>query len=232
MAQELGRISRPSAEQYQGLRKLLLVPLVYYGPPAQAVEGVAALQNYWDQMQVQVASLEAALGGLHHVYHESLVFGGQEGLEHLSQIDQRSHLFVQSKCEAGAVLQPTEDAEGLAEALDLQRCLMMPFNSNKVALRIQEWFTESNRGRYEHIAQQIDSTLEENQVGLLLVSERHQIQFPSDIEVFYVSPPALDEFRRWFQNWLAQQQPQTWAAEAEVEDSEGAGEGPEQEETT
>jgi hypothetical protein len=74
--------------------------------------------------------------------------------------------------------------------------------------------------------------LEENQVGLLLVSERHQIQFPSDIEVFYVSPPALDEFRRWFQNWLAQQQPQTWAAEAEVEDSEGAGEGPEQEETT
>jgi hypothetical protein len=38
-----------------------------------------------------------------------------------------------------------------------------------------------------------------------LISERHQVQFPADIEVFYVAPPALDEFRRWLQNWMAQQ---------------------------
>ena len=49
---------------------------------------------------------------------------------------------------------------------------------------------------------QIGSTLGENEGGLLLISERHQVQFPEDIEVFYVSPPALDEFRRWLQNWL------------------------------
>ena len=44
------------------------------------------------------------------------------------------------------------------------------------------------------------------QTGLLLISERHQVQFPQDIEVFYVSPPALDEFHRWLQNWIADQQ--------------------------
>ena len=39
-----------------------------------------------------------------------------------------------------------------------------------------------------------------------MIGERHQVQFPQDIEVFYVSPPALDEFRRWLQNWIAEQQ--------------------------
>ena len=90
MTQELGRISRPSSAQFEGRRKLLLVPLVY-SPPADAPDGVAALQNYWDQMQIQVESLENALGGLHHVYHESLSEGGENGLELLEKADQRSH---------------------------------------------------------------------------------------------------------------------------------------------
>ena len=205
MTQELGRISKPSSAQYEGRRKLLLVPLVY-GPPADAPDGVTALQKYWDEMQLQVRALESALGGMHHVYHESLLEGGEEGLKQLEQVDQRSHAFVRRKCEAGALLEATEDVEILLETLDLQRCLMMPLASGSVAQKLQEWFAEANRNRYDHIAKQIDSTLGENQVGLLLVSERHQIQFPQDIEVFYVSPPALNEFRRWLQNWSAQQQ--------------------------
>ena len=205
MAQELGRISRPSAAQYEGRRKLLLVPLVY-GPSAEAPEGVAALQKYWGQMQVQVESLQAALGGLHHVYHESLCESGQQALEQLEKADQRSHQFVKAKCEAGAVLEATEDAEALMETLDLQRCLLMPLSSEKVAIKLHEWFNESNKSRYDHIASQIDATLGENEVGLLLVSERHQIQFPEDIEVFYVAPPALSEFQRWLENWAVQQQ--------------------------
>ena len=27
--------------------------------------------------------------------------------------------------------------------------------------------------------------------------EGHQVQFPADIEVFYVSPPGLDDIKRW-----------------------------------
>ena len=222
MAQELGRISRPSAAQYEGLRKLLLVPLVY-GPPAEAPEGLAALQKYWDQMQLQVESLQATLGGLHHVYHESLCDSGEQGLEQLERTDQRSHQFVKAKCEAGAVLEATEDAATLLETLDLQRCLLMPLASEKVLARLHEWFSESNRSRYQHIASQIDATLGQNEVGVLLVSERHQIQFPADIEVFYVSPPALGDFRRWLENWVAQQQ-KSPKEEAAEEPREGAAE--------
>lgn len=225
MAQELGRISRPAADQYEGRRKLLLVPLVY-GPQANAPDGVAVLQKYWDQMQTQVESLVAALGGLHHIYHESLPEGGETGLAQLGQADQRSHAFVKSKCDDGAALEATEETEVLLETLDLQRCMMIPLASGSVAQKLQEWFAQANKTRYDHIASQIDSTLGEDEVGLLLISERHQVQFPEDIEVFYVSPPALDEFRRWLQNWMAQQQAQHAAAAEEQSGETGPGDEP------
>ena len=204
MTQELGRIDRPAAEQYRGRRKLLLVPLLY-SPQSEEAEGAAALQNYWEQMQTQVAALENALGGLRSVYHESVTAGEEEGMEQLHAGDLRSHAFIAGKRESGAVLEATEDIEILLETLDLQRCLMIPMASPSVASRLQEWQAESNRRRYEHIASRIDATLTDDGVGLLLISERHQVQFPPDIEVFYVSPPALDEFRRWLQNWAARQ---------------------------
>ena len=71
---------------------------------------------------------------------------------------------------------------------------------------MQEWFTEATRRRYEFIAEAINSTLPEDETGLLLINERHQVQFPPDLEVIYVAPPALDEFRRWLQNWTEQLQ--------------------------
>ena len=205
MTQELGRISRPGADQYRGRRKLILLPLLY-SPATDEPEGAAALQNYWQQAQTQVAALENALGGLRHIYHESVTEGASDGLEQLKAGDLRSHSLVSLKCEAGAALEATEDLEILLETLDLQRCLMMPMASQTVATRLQEWHAEANRRRYEHIANRIDSTLEEDGVGLLLISERHSVQFPPDMEVFYVSPPALDDFRRWLQNWAARQQ--------------------------
>ena len=216
MAEELGRIQRPPASQYDGRRKLLLVPLIY-GPQADNAEGAAVLQNYWEQMQTQVAALETALGGLQHIYHESLTVGGDEGLEQLGAADQRSHSFIAGMAEGGAVLEATEDMDVLLETLDLQRCMMIPLASTNVASKLQEWHSDSNRQRYEHIANQIDSTLGENETGLLMISERHQVQFPSDIEVFYVRPPALDEYHRWFQKWLADQQLESIGPEAAQE---------------
>ena len=224
MTQELGRISRPGADQYRGRRKLILVPLLY-SPATDEPEGAAALQNYWQQAQTQVAALENALGGLGHIYHESITEGASGGLEQLKAGDLRSHSLISLKCEAGAALEATEDLEILLETLDLQRCLMMPMASQTVATRLQEWHAEANRRRYEHIANRIDSTLEEEGVGLLLISERHSVQFPPDIEVFYVSPPALDDFRRWLQNWAARQQ------QAMVEATAGSTDDPDSEDS-
>ena len=133
-------------------------------------------------------------------------------------MDERSHRFVQSKCRDKAVLEATEDEGVLLEVVDLQRCLMLPLLSSRLTAKLHEWYFEGMNRRYEHIGKRIDESLGKNEVGLLLIGERHQVQFPQDIEVFYVSPPALDEYRRWFQNWLAESQRQpSVAAEGEAQ---------------
>ena len=207
--QELGRISRPAAEQYRGRRCLLLTPLLYAPPLPDGPEdelaaaGQAILQRYWEQVRTQVDALAAGLGGLRRIYHESLTEGGAAGLAYLQLANPPSYALAQALDPAGAALAATETWELLSETLDLQRCLLTPFTNETVLTRIREWFDAANRRRYEHIARRIDETLEPDTTGLLLINERHQVQFPADIEVFYIAPPALDEYRRWLQNWAA-----------------------------
>ena len=216
MAEQLGRIERPSLEAYRGKRKLLLVPVLAL-PPDDAEDGIAIVGKYWEQVRTQVTSLELRLGWVKHVYHETLPEGGDEGLKILEASgEQGSYALTQTRCQAGAVLEAAEDAETLMETMDLRRCLMLPFASSRVAAQLQQWMADAVRRRNEHFTQRIDETLGEDEVGLLLVGERHQLQFPTDIEVFYVAPPALDEYRRWVDAWLARQR----AAQAEEGDGE------------
>ena len=218
MAEQLGRIERPSLEAYRGKRKLLLVPVLAL-PPDDAEDGIAIVGKYWEQVRTQVTSLELRLGWVKHVYHETLPEGGDEGLKILEASgEQGSYALAQTRCQAGAVLEAAEDAETLMETMDLQRCLMLPFASPRVAAQLQQWMADAVRRRNEHFTQRIDETLGEDEVGLLLAGERHQLQFPQDIEVFYVAPPALDEYRRWVDAWLARQR----AAQVEEGDGEEA----------
>lgn len=230
-AQPLGQVERPPAEQYRDKRRLLLVPLMF-APPSESEgeesEGQAIYQRYWDQVRTQVDALAAGLGGLHHIYHESLVEGGEAGLEYLLMAHRNVHGMIQVRCQAGATLEATESIDLLLETMDLQRCLMVPLASETVASRMQEWLSESTRNRYEHIARQIDQTLQSDETGLLLINERHQVQFPTDIEVFYIAPPALDEYRRWVQNWAERQQRVAEEAMTQGQDvDDGGGEEPE-----
>ena len=218
MAEQLGRIERPSLEAYRGKRKLLLVPVLAL-PPDDAEDGIAIVGKYWEQVQTQVTSLELRVGWVKHVYHETLPEGGDEGLKILEASgEQGSYALAQTRCQAGAVLEAAEDAETLMETMDLQRCLMLPFASPRVAAQLQQWMADAVRRRNEHFTQRIDETLGEDEVGLLLAGERHHLQFPQDIEVFYVAPPALDEYRRWVDAWIARQR----AAQAEEGDEEGS----------
>ena len=91
----------------------------------------------------------------------------------------------------------TEDKDTAEESMDWQRFLMMGFLSKKVAGKVTEFYFEASRKRYEYIAGKIEETLQDNEIGLLFIQEGHAVQFPHDIEVFSIAPPALDEIRRW-----------------------------------
>ena len=105
------------------------------------------------------------------------------------------------RCQSGAQLEAVEDEELTDESLDWERHLLLGFVSRKVAKTVSDFFLEASRKRYEYIASRIDETLEDNEVAVLFIREGHMLQFPPDLEVFSVAPPALDETRRWLRDY-------------------------------
>ena len=48
----------------------------------------------------------------------------------------------------------------------------------------------------------MSQTMLDNHIGLIFIDERHQIQFSSDMEIIFISPPSLDTYRRWLVDWI------------------------------
>ncbi len=196
MAEELGKIEKPEAGQFREKRKLYLVPLLFSweGAPAEYVE---KFNLYWQQVREHVANLESKIGKVSRVYHESITTAGEDGLKTLEKLNPSSYQLIKDKCQSGAEFETAEDTEAAEESIDWERHLLMGFISPKVAKIVSEFYVEASRKRYEHIARRIDEALKANEVGMLFIREGHRVQFPQDIEVFSVAPPALDEIHRW-----------------------------------
>ena len=84
--------------------------------------------------------------------------------------------------------------------MDWNRCLFIGLQNQKVFNTVYESYQETGVKRNEYIARKIDETLQTDEIGILLMRENHQIQFPSDIQIFYIAPPALDEIKRWLRD--------------------------------
>ena len=88
----------------------------------------------------------------------------------------------------------------LEETMDWGRCLMLGFMSEKVAEKIYQFYSEAENKRNASIANKLSQTLEDSEAGLLFIREGHMVQFPSNIEVFSIFPPSLDEIHRWLRD--------------------------------
>jgi translation elongation factor EF-G len=196
MAEELGRIEKPPAEEFKKGRKLYFVPLIYRGeePPTDYIE---KLDKYWEQVEKQIRELESKLGKVTRIYHELIPAGGEDGSKAIKELSDKSYEIIQTCRKKGAQLEAIEEVNLLTEFMDWGRCLMVGLQNQQVLTRVYESYTEVGKKRNEYIASKIDETLKADEIGILLMRENHQVQFPSDIQVFYVAPPALDELKRW-----------------------------------
>jgi hypothetical protein len=199
MAQELGQMPKPDASQYTGSRKLFLVPAVFT-PPEPPTGLVAIHDRYWAGVQQNITHLANRLGSIRRIYIEMLSTSGDEALKTVEAMNGKMADVVRAANQAGGEVTAIEDGELSREAFDWQRCLMVGLSSQKVARLAHESYLEATRKRYEHIARRIDETLQPDEVGLLLIGEDHGVQFPADIQVFYIAPPALDELHRWLRD--------------------------------
>jgi hypothetical protein len=196
MSEELGRIEKPLVEDYKAGRKLFFVPLIFLPREPQA-DLSERVNRYWDQVDDQVTNLEAKLGGVTKVYHELVPVGGEDGAKAIEELNKGSYQITKTRLGKGAKLEPIEDGELLTEFMDWSKCLAVGLQSQKSISTVYKFYLEAQKKRNEYIAKQINETLESDEIGILLMREGHQVQFPVDIQVFYVAPPGLDEIKRW-----------------------------------
>ena len=196
MAEELGKIEKPSAEEYKKGRKLYLIPLIYRGQESPE-EYLEKFDKYWEQVEKQMEDLELKLGRVSRIYHELIPVAGEAGCKAIKELSERSYKIAQTCLEKGAQMEAVEEGDILTEFMDWSRCLIVGLQNPKVLTQVYESYTEAVKKRNEYIAAKIDETLMTDEIGILLMRENHQVQFPSDIQVFYVAPPALDEIKRW-----------------------------------
>jgi hypothetical protein len=217
MVEELGKIEKPEANRFLGKKKLYLVPLLFSwkdSPP----DYVEKYNLYWQQVREHLNSLESRIGSVKIIYHESVTEPGDNGIEILEKLNPASHQLVREKCLMGARLEVAEDRETIEESMDWERHMMIGFLSSKVAALISQFYQEASRKRYDHILQRVKDTLQDGEVAMLVIREGHNIQFPSDIEVFSISPPALNEIRRWLRERQDKMEIEPETVESETED--------------
>jgi hypothetical protein len=199
MAPELGKINKPEAGTFRYSRKLFLVPLIYSAKDAPA-EYIEKFDLYWQQVDKHIANLETKLGKIKRVYHESITISDEKSFQILEGLNPKSCQIVRQKSESGAKIEVIEDRQLAEECMDWERCLLIGLLSDTVARKVSEFYVDAARKRYEHISKRIDKTLQADEVAVLFIREGSMIQFPKDVEVFSVSPPALDEIHRWLRN--------------------------------
>ena len=203
MTTPLGEIQKPEAERFREGRKLYLVPL-FLTPVEPPPEVQEKFGRYWSGAQEHIARLEAALGPVNRVYHETVFLSGEEGAKLVEHLNPGGYPLIRDRCQVGAQLEATEDQSLVEESSDWQRCLYAGLVSQKASSTVLEAYLNVTNRRYQHISSRINETLKEDESAILMIGDNHRVQFPEDMHVFYVAPPALDELRRWINDRLTE----------------------------
>jgi len=199
MPEQLGKIERLEVECFKQGKKLYLVPIVYSGEEAPD-EYKEKCSRYWQQVTEQLTSLASKIGKVTRIYHESIFQSGEDGMKAMERLNPSSYQIAKTQCDNGAIFETIEERELFEEVMDWQRCLMLGFISDKVASKVSEFYVEAAKKRNDFMAKKISETLKDDEAGLLFIREEHSVQFPGDVEVFSVFPPALDEIHRWYRD--------------------------------
>ena len=205
MTRQLSQIPRPRASSYEGKKNLFLVPN-YITAPGLPQEAQELIEKYWSDVRDSIGNLERSLGTVSRVYHEMICAEGDEGLQHLDVLNPTACTLVRAMCQSTAAMRSLEDAELVAEHSDWQRILSMGPASQKVLQASIEGYQATLAGRYQSIADRIANDLAEDECAVLFIREDHHVQFPSDVQVFYVAPPSLDTLKRYLEDYFKSMQ--------------------------
>ncbi len=195
---EFSKIEKPNAEHFKGKRKLYCLPNVY-SIPGSDEKYKNLIVKFWEEAEIQIGKLEL-MTPVTAVFCE-MVYQNENALDVLSKIDSYMHEMVKKHLDKGAKLVPIEEENVFSEYIDWANCLKV-VTTEKVFAKVMEFFSEIANKRFHLITEIIDKNLGSGEAGLLIIKDedRRKINFPQDIEIFLITPPAYDDILRFIRD--------------------------------
>ena len=194
MSEELGKISKPQADNIQLKRKLYLVQNIQnYFPDNSEFE--VLLNEYWESISEQLDKLEKTAGSINKIYVEGIYQDYEIASKLLEENNKWCLNTISPRIKSGAEFGKIEDEGNYKELIDWTRIAQMGFVSENVKEITEKNYTEIINSRSKIIQYEGDK-LQNGEAALFLISSGSH-KFPEDIEIFNVIPPSLDKMNRW-----------------------------------
>ena len=221
MSEEIGKISKPQADNVQLKRKLYLVQNIQnYFPGNKDFENL--LLEYWNSISDQLDSLEKTAGTINYIYIEGMYQEYDEASKLLNENNKWCLNTIDSRIKSGSNYKKIEDENNYKELIDWTRIAQLGFVSENAKEVTEKNYTNIITERSKIIHDELNG-LNEGEAALFIISSGSH-KFPDDMEIFNVIPPSLDKMNRWItenQNNLQQKNEKEVQNEGEQDKQSG-----------
>jgi len=196
---EIGKITKPEVKQYENRKKIYFIKNIYL--PQNATDTYKSIfKRYWKEVEEHLGKLEAA-GKVSKIFCESIYMTGEKSMQVLHNMNARLGEIVKKKIDEGALFLPLEDKDIFGAYIDWNNCLMI-VQTSAVYETVHELFKEAVMNRLKHITKVLEENIADTEAVLLIMREedRKALEFPDDMEVFPIAPPALDDLEQYIRD--------------------------------
>ena len=221
MSEEIGKISKPQADNVQLKRKLYLVQNIQnYFPGNKDFENL--LLEYWNSISDQLDSLGKTAGTINYIYIEGMYQEYDVASKLLNENNKWCLNTIDSRIKSGSNYKKIEDENNYKELIDWTRIAQLGFVSENAKEVTEKNYTNIITERSKIIHDELNG-LNEGEAALFIISSGSH-KFPDDMEIFNVIPPSLDKMNRWItenQNNLQQKNEKEVQNEGEQDKQSG-----------
>ena len=221
MSEEIGKISKPQADNVQLKRKLYLVQNIQnYFPGNKDFENL--LLEYWNSISDQLDNLEKTAGTINYIYIEGMYQEYDVASKLLNENNKWCLKTIESRIKSGSNYKKIEDENNYKELIDWTRIAQLGFVSENAKEVTEKNYTNIITERSKIIHDELNG-LNEGEAALFIISSGSH-KFPDDMEIFNVIPPSLDKMNRWItenQNNLQQKNEKEVQNEGEQDKQSG-----------
>ncbi|MEY3880585.1 MAG: hypothetical protein RIQ94_1381 [Pseudomonadota bacterium] len=151
-----------------------------------------AVKHFWEIVATTIESLELDYSNL-KLYQDGLPVCGKEKeiVAEVAESGSENHRLLQILNRKGAVIMGTESPELLVKEHELMMQMLKSVDSTETSLSAAQTLLNQ---RDEYIAQRIDETLQDNEMGILFLGLMHTIETRLAKDIFVIQPLGKPSF--------------------------------------